>query len=258
MLDSSAPVDPASTISPFLRRLLDETADLIDSPAFSRVLTHLLDTAFTHLVDVKIAAGAYHIPPTSVSATRTAELVAPAAARAKLATALAVFCRQAHAIGAGAANEYLEAVERVPDLEAFAAVVYSGNFSWEEPELEGRRRDAAGARDAAAAAAAAAAADAAESLDTRPGTATTAAATATPVPDATPAVRPAVSKDDEVDDALLVGAPPAVAAADPSLGAFESASAEPPPLAEADMEAAWGKALAKEDGREGVAGATVS
>ena len=46
---------------------------------------------------------------------------------------MAVFCRQAHAIGAGVNNEYLEKIESVGELEAFAAVVYSSNFEFESP-----------------------------------------------------------------------------------------------------------------------------
>ncbi len=52
---------------------------------------------------------------------------------AKVANSLAVFCRQAHNIGAGANNEYLDKMEQVRELEAFAAVVYSSNFEFESP-----------------------------------------------------------------------------------------------------------------------------
>ena len=41
---------------------------------------------------------------------------------------LSVLTRQAHAIGNGMPNEYLEAMEGVQDLEGFAAVVYSSNW----------------------------------------------------------------------------------------------------------------------------------
>jgi peroxin-3 len=125
-----------SPSSPSLRRLVDETADLIDSPPFSHVLTLLLDAGFSHLVDSKIATLAYKIPPTSASPARVEELVGAASGvKAKLANTLAVFCRQAHVIGSGGGqNEYLAAMESVRDLEAFAAVVYSSNFEFEAPD----------------------------------------------------------------------------------------------------------------------------
>ena len=129
MTDSSS-----ATASPSLRRLIDETSDLIDSPSFTHVLTHLLDAAFSPVIDTKIAQLSYKIPPTSASTARVQEIVNPAEAKAKVANSLAVFCRQAHAIGTGANNEYLTAIEACRDLEAFAAVVYSSNFEFETPE----------------------------------------------------------------------------------------------------------------------------
>ena len=51
--------------------------------------------------------------------------------KAKLATILAVITRQAHSIGNGVPNEYVQATEGVRELEAFAAVVYSSNFEFE-------------------------------------------------------------------------------------------------------------------------------
>jgi peroxin-3 len=126
--------------SPSLRRLIDETSDLIDSPSFTHILTLLLDAAFSHLIDTKISQQAYKIPPTSASASRVQEIVGADEAKAKVASSLAVFCRQAHAIGSGANNEYAAAVEGVPGLEAFAAVVYSSNFEFEAPEAGGVAR----------------------------------------------------------------------------------------------------------------------
>ncbi|KAL9091916.1 MAG: hypothetical protein Q9165_004668 [Trypethelium subeluteriae] len=168
---SSSPL--TTEISSSLRRLLDETSDLIDSPTFSHVLTLLLDSGFSLLIDSKIASqifklsAAPSVPPpatlyaSSPSATtpRIEELPDNTLAKAKLASLLAVFCKQAHAIGAGdgdgepdddtaaapsapgPGNEYLAAMDTVRDLEAFAAVVYSSNFEWEaaaeqEEELE--------------------------------------------------------------------------------------------------------------------------
>lgn len=188
--DSSPPTTPlvpgSPTISTSLRRLLDETADLIDSPTFAHVLTLTLDAAFSVLIDNKMASLAYNITtdpgqPSSHSLpgnTDEAAVVIPTEARvqevtdedalslssesrhklAKLATILAVFTRQAHAIGSGGninsligaagpdipgltgpplrdTNEYLAAMETVRDLEAFAAVVYSSNFEFEGVEV---------------------------------------------------------------------------------------------------------------------------
>ena len=66
-LEQDPPINPpmynAHDISPTLRRFLDETADLVDSPSFSHVLTLLLDSAFSLLVDERVASEAYRIPP---------------------------------------------------------------------------------------------------------------------------------------------------------------------------------------------------
>jgi peroxin-3 len=129
--------DPSSypgATSPSLRRLVDETSDLIDSPIFSSVLTLLLDAAFSLLLDTKIATQGYKLPRPSADQSRVQEIVGMDA-KTKLANTLAVFCRQAHAIGSSSENEYLAAMENVGDLEAFAAVVYSSNFEIESPDF---------------------------------------------------------------------------------------------------------------------------
>ncbi len=139
---SPPPQQPQSlqpqTISAPLRRLLDETADLIDSPSFTHVLTRLLDASFSHLIDIKLSSQAFS-PKMSSSLTsdpaagpRIQELPDPSTVRTKLATVLAVMTRQAHTIGHGVPNEYLQAMEQVRELEAFAAVVYSSNFDFEK------------------------------------------------------------------------------------------------------------------------------
>ena len=111
-----------------LRRLLDETSDLIDSPPFSHVLTLLLDAGFSTLVDGKVAQQVFKVvPPSSVE--RIHEIVQPKPA--KLPIVLATLTRAAHQIGNGMPNEYLQAMEQVGDLEAFAAVVYSSNWETE-------------------------------------------------------------------------------------------------------------------------------
>ena len=132
MTSSSESTSPTTATS--LRRLIDETSDLIDSPTFTHVLTLLLDAAFSHLVDTKISQLSFKIPPISDNHARVQEIVG-GDIKAKVANSLAVFCRQAHNIGSGANNEYLTAIDQVRDLEAFAAVVYSSNFEFESPEL---------------------------------------------------------------------------------------------------------------------------
>jgi len=119
----------SSSITP-LRRLLDETSDLIDSPPFSHVLTLLLDAGYSTLVDQKVAQQAYKVPPTpdvtDLDAPRVTEVVDVKPVR--LPIVLATLTKQAHSIGNGVPNEYLQAMEQVRDLEAFAAVVYSSNW----------------------------------------------------------------------------------------------------------------------------------
>ena len=88
---------------------------------------------------MKISQLAYKIPPLSASTQRVQEIVGSDEVKAKVASSLAVFCRQAHGIGSGANNEYLVAIEQVRELEAFAAVVYSSNFEVEAPEFMGGR-----------------------------------------------------------------------------------------------------------------------
>ncbi|KAH8600805.1 peroxin 3 [Bisporella sp. PMI_857] len=121
-------VDPPVTS---LRRLLDETSDLIDAPPFSHVLTLLLDAGFSTLVDQKIAQQVYKQEPTPETAelSRITEIIEPKPV--KLPILLALLTRQAHSIGNGVPNEYLQSMEQVRDLDAFAAVVYSSNWESE-------------------------------------------------------------------------------------------------------------------------------
>lgn len=144
------PSSPTSTAS--LRRLLDETSDLIEAPAFTHVLTQLLDAGFGKLLDTKLAQGAFDLPPPQPSEPAAAPttppphtidasgvaIVGPEQLRQRqradnkvlVPKCLSVLTRQAHAIGAGAPspNEYLQAMEAVRDLEGFAALVYSSNW----------------------------------------------------------------------------------------------------------------------------------
>ncbi|KAI9700383.1 MAG: peroxin [Candelina mexicana] len=114
-----------------LRRLLDETSDLIDSPPFTHVLTRILDASFSVLVDQRVATQAFRTPPTTSPSPRIQELGNNDGVKTKLANILAVISRQAHSIGNGVPNEYLQAMEEVKDLEGFAAIIYSSNFEFE-------------------------------------------------------------------------------------------------------------------------------
>lgn len=120
--------DPNSSLtgSISLRQLLDESSDLIDSPAFTHILTLLNNEGFSTLIDQKCAIEAFRCPPETASFSNETPIP-----KSKLATILAVISRQAHNIGNGTnpPNEYLVAMEQgVRQLEAFAAVVYSSNF----------------------------------------------------------------------------------------------------------------------------------
>ncbi|MCJ1426871.1 peroxin [Sticta canariensis] len=153
----SFPSSPSSITTPPLRRLLDETSDLIDSPPFSQILTLLLDTTFSRLTDQNLRSQAFKLslpslpriqevpsPRPSTTSLPTVSAVASNTLdneehtgqeynsanqpKAKLATILAVMSRQVHVIGSGMPNEYVQAMEEVRELDAFAAVVYSSHF----------------------------------------------------------------------------------------------------------------------------------
>ena len=115
-----------------LRRLLDETSDLIDSPPFTKVATLLLDTTFSHLTDHEIRTEAYRLPdPSNMPRVQEVPDLDSSLAKAKLAAILAVMTKQAHAIGNGVPNKYAQAIENVKELDAFAAVIYSSQFEFE-------------------------------------------------------------------------------------------------------------------------------
>lgn len=151
---SSSSTTPQSPTPASLRRLLDETSDLVESPTFTHVLTQLLDAGFSHLLHHKVLPGAFEsttttsapstlgAPSISLTAPSSVMSISEAATAAStpppdknvvmLPKILSVLTRQAHAVGSGGglsnANEYLREMELVPDLEAFAAVVYSSNW----------------------------------------------------------------------------------------------------------------------------------
>ncbi|KAF7507193.1 hypothetical protein GJ744_010875 [Endocarpon pusillum] len=168
---SLPPLQPAATKSGLetpqspLRKLLDETSDLIESPTFTRIHTLLLNSLFSHLIDKKVSEQAFPAPPaptqpnspyppssaeappqfphiTEISSSVTVvpanhgESAEAAEPTTKLATILALLTRQAHVIGNGNPpppnNEYVQAMEReVRELEAFAAVIYSSQLDVE-------------------------------------------------------------------------------------------------------------------------------
>ncbi|KAK5166071.1 peroxin [Saxophila tyrrhenica] len=149
----SASVVEDSEISGSLRRLLDETSDLIDSPTFTHVLSRLLDTSFSHLVDYRIATEAFGItgPPAPGTMGEESRITEISDKKCKLAHMLPIFCKQAHVIASGSGefdamdgamgqqtlgNEYIAALDRVAELGAFAAVIYSSNFEYEVQESE--------------------------------------------------------------------------------------------------------------------------
>ena len=132
-----APAAPPVAISPTLRRLLDETSDIIDSPRFTYILTRLLDALFSELTDTAIRTQAFRRPDPSLapSLSTTGSEVPPDDrdhVHVKLANILAVITRQAHAIGNGMPNIYVQAMERVPELESLAVVIFSSDADLEE------------------------------------------------------------------------------------------------------------------------------
>ncbi|KAK4190412.1 putative PEX3 peroxisomal biogenesis factor 3 [Podospora australis] len=135
-LDSNN-TSPTTTTS--LRRLLDETADLIESPTFSSVFTQLLDAGFTTLLDQKLVTGAFDVSG-AVNMNTLDGSGSPISRAVLLPKILSILSRQAHVIGNGMPNEYLQAMESVKDLEGFAAVVYSSNWQAEIASDEEERQ----------------------------------------------------------------------------------------------------------------------
>lgn len=132
---------PSSQTNSTLRHLLDETADLIESPNFTRVLMLLNNECFETLVK-QCTTDAFRsgtpAPTTDPQSFTSVATVVPGVESSepttKLANVLAVMARQAHVIGNGTnpPNLYLNVMDQdVRELEAFAAVVYSSNFDHE-------------------------------------------------------------------------------------------------------------------------------
>lgn len=151
--------EPSSlTSAASLRRLLDETSDLIESPTFAHVLTQILDAGFSMLLDKKLAEGPFDLPPPPSSPAAAAQIITDispelqqlrAERKVLLPKCLSVLTRQAHIIGNGMPNEYLQVMEAVQDLEGFAAVVYSSN--WENEIREEGMMPPSGSESAASA-----------------------------------------------------------------------------------------------------------
>ncbi|KAJ5534308.1 hypothetical protein N7527_000562 [Penicillium freii] len=213
--------DPSSSqTASKLRHLLDETADLIDSPSFSLVLTLLNNEGFSTLIDQRCAADAFKAPTsapeTALQSFDSVATVVPLAAnserKTKLANLLAVMTRQAHVIGNGAhpPNEYLVAMDQnVRELEAFSAVVYSSNF---DLELLGAKNNAVPTRET-------------DLVDNE-----TASSSFSQV---------IIEKEGEADlkEEVIEPQPPSLVPGGPAFN-----EPEPEPLAESAFEEAWGKA----------------
>lgn len=122
-------IDP---VSPSLRRLLDETSDLIDSPTANTVMTKMLNAVFTFLIESKLTDNAFKPKETALPPTQPAEEGNDVgdAATTKFASVLTVLARQSHLIGKDMPNEYLQVMEQQKELEAFGALVYSSNFDF--------------------------------------------------------------------------------------------------------------------------------
>ncbi|RPB16003.1 Peroxin-3 [Morchella conica CCBAS932] len=138
---STAEVQEGTTtdpVSPSLRRLLDETSDLIDSPTANTVMTKMLNAAFTFLLESKLTDNAFKLKATALPPTQPSEEARGSgedndvgdAATTKFASVLAALTRQAHLIGKDMPNEYLQVMEQQTELEAFSALVYSSNFDY--------------------------------------------------------------------------------------------------------------------------------
>ena len=118
--------EPHYNITPSLRRLLDETSDIIDSPTFAHVLSETLDASFELLIEEKVAREAFKIAPQTQAIDQDlpgasflhpsprieelddsidAPVLSPSEqarqTTCRLATVLALITRQAHTIGSG-------------------------------------------------------------------------------------------------------------------------------------------------------------
>lgn len=108
---SQAPGDglSADDTGCMLRELLDETADIIDSPNCQDIIFRLVHTGL------------------SVFMSKIHEIYSPQTEKVRLVSILAIAARQAHQMAAGhpLTNEYVEAMVNLTELDAFSALIYS-------------------------------------------------------------------------------------------------------------------------------------
>ncbi|KAL3476124.1 Peroxin-3-domain-containing protein [Aspergillus californicus] len=127
VLGVTEPSTPQTTVT--LRHLLDETADLVDSPTFTRVQMLLNNECFETLIqqckmDGFKSARPVTTPQSFASVATVVPITEGSGLKTKLANVLAVLARQAHVIGNGTSppNLYVTAMDQgVRELEAFAA-----------------------------------------------------------------------------------------------------------------------------------------
>ncbi|KPI37774.1 Peroxisomal biogenesis factor 3 [Cyphellophora attinorum] len=112
-----------------LRDLLDETADLIDSPSFTKIHTLILNSMFSLLFDQKVIQALY--PQPSYNPLQLPK-PAPHIPGYKSSTPPSQSCLPSHESrqsNNGATNEYLAKADAdVRELDAFAAVIYTSNL----------------------------------------------------------------------------------------------------------------------------------
>jgi peroxin-3 len=123
---NGVPVTLSSVESGPLRKLLDETADFIESPNAVDVVHKLVHSGLSVFVS-KVS---------SLYPTCGEEVTIPG--RVKLASILANVTRQTTTMTGGTPfdpNEYIRAMIDVPELDGFSALVYS-NFDWSNLGLE--------------------------------------------------------------------------------------------------------------------------
>ena len=118
------------TASPVLRKMLDETSDLLDSPVAGVVIRTMLDSGFGLLVEERVGSqvfrkqvpaavtamgeqssggeGGSAVPRVEVSDSSGGEKSETVLVEGKLSNVLAVMKREAAVIGGRAPNEYLQ------------------------------------------------------------------------------------------------------------------------------------------------------
>lgn len=122
--DNALPV-----VGPTLRRLLDESADFIESPNAAEVIERLVHSGLSVFMD-KLAV-TFGATPTDTSFASPYPVVLPTA-KVKLPSILANMARQAGGMAQGSPgveNEYIDVMNQVQELTSFSAVVYS-SFDW--------------------------------------------------------------------------------------------------------------------------------